>query len=339
MYLLSIIIPLYNASKVIKNTLDNLLLGGDLFTNNVELLLVDDGSKDDTEEVVKEYVKKYQNIIYFKKENEGVAKARNFGVNHASGKYLFFHDQDDVFEISNLEKILNILKNGDSNLYLFNADQIIDGNRKDFVVTNPSFEGDQKEIRESLFRSFSWSNSNKGAVNLYNQIWSVIIDRDFFIKNNCWFERFVAFEDDFICLLKVLVASPKVFISDLTIYHWIITSSSYSHSYVYDGVYLSKLPNYLSFLHETLSHSEFNEIKDSFLSVLERHKYLKFVLWFSNNRKGRKEFVKLCRQYDVGKHIADNSPVKERFRSKVINSLFRSRMYSLIYFLYRNKKE
>lgn len=88
----SVIIPVYNAEKTINRCLDSLLSrAGD----DAELILINDGSKDDSDAVCKNYCKKYNNIRYFYKENGGVSTARNMGLSEATGDYVLFVDSDD----------------------------------------------------------------------------------------------------------------------------------------------------------------------------------------------------------------------------------------------------
>ena len=89
---LSIIIPVYNAEKYIKNCLDSLLrqnVGG------IEILCIDDGSTDFTAKIIKTYVEKYPFIKYYYKDNGGQSSARNYGIDKARGCYLWFVDSDD----------------------------------------------------------------------------------------------------------------------------------------------------------------------------------------------------------------------------------------------------
>lgn len=92
--LFSIIIPSYNYGKYIHHTLDSILAqSGDDF----EIIVLDDGSTDNTLEIIQQYQKKTGNNIikYHHQQNQGVSAARNNGIKHASGKYVFFCDADD----------------------------------------------------------------------------------------------------------------------------------------------------------------------------------------------------------------------------------------------------
>lgn len=91
---LSFIIPIYNCEQYIRNNL-NILIGSPLAVDDYEILLIDDGSKDGSSVICHEYDEKWSNIHYFYQQNQGPATARNTGLNHAQGDYIWFVDADD----------------------------------------------------------------------------------------------------------------------------------------------------------------------------------------------------------------------------------------------------
>ena len=98
----SIIVPAYNTEKYIDKCLKS------IFSNtykNFEVIIVNDGSTDKTEDIINKYIKKYDNIIYIKQKNMGLSLARNNGVKKATGDYLLFIDSDDYVEKNLLENI------------------------------------------------------------------------------------------------------------------------------------------------------------------------------------------------------------------------------------------
>lgn len=90
---LSVIIPVYNTEKYIKKCLDSVV---DL--RDAEVVVINDGSTDKSEQIIGEYASKYSNIVYYKKENTGIADTRNFGIDHANGDYILFLDSDDYID-------------------------------------------------------------------------------------------------------------------------------------------------------------------------------------------------------------------------------------------------
>jgi len=105
MPVLSVIIPVYNAEKHIRKCLDSVKN-----MKNTEILIINDGSIDSSENIINEYVNQNNNFIYFKKQNTGIADTRNFGISKANGDYILFVDSDDYIEIDLLEKLENYIK-------------------------------------------------------------------------------------------------------------------------------------------------------------------------------------------------------------------------------------
>lgn len=110
-YRFSIIIAAYNAENYIKDTLESVINQSMSFKNNVEIIIVDDGSTDSTSIICAEYVNKYpDNIKYFYKSNGGVSSARNYGIKLAKGKYLNFLDSDDLLSPDALSTVYDFFE-------------------------------------------------------------------------------------------------------------------------------------------------------------------------------------------------------------------------------------
>ena len=99
----SVIVPFYNVEKYIEKCLDSLV---NQTLEEIEIILVNDGSQDNSEEKAKEFEKRYPNKIkYYKKANGGLGDARNFGIKYASGEYIAFLDSDDFIEPTMYEEM------------------------------------------------------------------------------------------------------------------------------------------------------------------------------------------------------------------------------------------
>jgi glycosyltransferase involved in cell wall biosynthesis len=106
--LVSVIIPAYNRGMYIAKTIKSLMAQT---YKNIEAVIVDDGSTDNTSEIVNQLKARYSNIKYLKQKNQGVSSARNYGISKATGKYIAFLDSDDLWHVKKLERqIAKILK-------------------------------------------------------------------------------------------------------------------------------------------------------------------------------------------------------------------------------------
>lgn len=105
--LVSIVTPIYNGERFISQTIESVIHQS---YQNWEMLIIDDGSKDNSASIVKNYAEKDPRIKLLQQSNAGSAAARNNGLRHAKGRYICFLDADDIWDITFLEKQLYFLK-------------------------------------------------------------------------------------------------------------------------------------------------------------------------------------------------------------------------------------
>ncbi|WP_252989054.1 glycosyltransferase family 2 protein [Streptococcus pneumoniae] len=106
--MISVIVPVYNVADYLRFALDSLL---EQTYKDFEVILVNDGSTDNSGEICDEYGKLYDNIHVFHKKNGGLSDARNFGLEKSRGEFITFLDSDDYFEPYALELLITIQKN------------------------------------------------------------------------------------------------------------------------------------------------------------------------------------------------------------------------------------
>lgn len=105
--LVSVIIPVYNTQKYLEACICSVLVQS---YENFEVILINDGSTDQSVEICKKFEKKSEKIRFFSQENKGVSAARNVGIHYSKGKYLFFMDSDDVIHRDTLQALYCIIK-------------------------------------------------------------------------------------------------------------------------------------------------------------------------------------------------------------------------------------
>lgn len=110
----SIIVPFYNVENYIEKCLETLV---NQTLKDIEIILVNDGSKDRSIDIVNKFLKQYpEKIVYLEKENGGLSDARNFGIPHAKGEYIAFLDSDDYVEKDMYENMYELAKKEDSDM-------------------------------------------------------------------------------------------------------------------------------------------------------------------------------------------------------------------------------
>ena len=105
---ISIIVPVYNVEKYIDKCLKSLV---HQTLQDIEIIIVNDGTQDKSEEIIEKYVRGNQNKIkYYEKSNGGLSSARNYGLEYATGEYIAFLDSDDYVESNMYEEMYNLAK-------------------------------------------------------------------------------------------------------------------------------------------------------------------------------------------------------------------------------------
>lgn len=124
----SVVIPIYNVENYLDKCLSSVI---NQSYNNLEIICVNDGSSDNSEKIILEYVKKDDRIIYVKQKNGGLSFARNTGISKATGKYICFIDSDDWVSNDFVFKMVENLENNKSDISICNIKHIyIDGSEK-----------------------------------------------------------------------------------------------------------------------------------------------------------------------------------------------------------------
>ncbi|MHC6646299.1 glycosyltransferase family 2 protein [Alteromonas sp. HB246098] len=131
----SVIVAVYNGAKTLTKTIESIL---SQTYDNFELLLIDDGSTDKSHELIKKYLDDHR-VKYFKKQNGGVASARNFGIARATGEVIGFCDQDDQWLPQKLEKQIPLFSDPDVGLVYSWVEIDKHGKRE---CSSPEFEGE-----------------------------------------------------------------------------------------------------------------------------------------------------------------------------------------------------
>ena len=110
----SVIVPVYNVEKYLERCLNSLV---NQTLENIEIIIVNDGTKDNSEEIIKKFIDKYpQKIVYLKKENGGLSDARNYGIPYAKGEYIAFLDSDDYVEKDIYKEMYELAKKENSDM-------------------------------------------------------------------------------------------------------------------------------------------------------------------------------------------------------------------------------
>lgn len=198
--LISVIIPVYNVEKYLKQCLDSLI---NQTLKNIEIICVDDGSTDKSLNILKEYAKKDKRITILMQQNLHAGIARNNGLKIANGNYIIFLDSDDFFKQDMLE---NMYKSA----IKYHSEITICGFYKYDNKTHKVIK--KVKTDEELVKrlSFNPSTLKNRALNFTNPApWNKLFSKEFFIKNNLLFDDYISC-NDLSCITLALALSKKV---------------------------------------------------------------------------------------------------------------------------------
>ena len=201
---ISIIVPIYNSEKHIKKCIDSLV---NQTYKNIEIILVNDGSTDNTENIIKEYRDK--RIKYFENKNHGIGYSRNFGIKKAIGKYIMFVDSDDYLELDACCKVINNIK--DSDMLVFNFNKITNNNKE--------------KVKINEFKASSLKDNPSLLLDINLSPWNKAYKRELIVKNNVKFEEQLKYEDATFVSYSLDKAS-KISYMDEYLYDYVIHSKS-----------------------------------------------------------------------------------------------------------------
>ena len=127
----SVILPTYNRAHIIEKAIQSVLKQT---YQDFEIIIIDDGSKDDTEKIIRGFQEKDNRIKYIRfEENKGAAAARNAGINMSKGEYITFQDSDDEWVIDKLEKQMKVIETSSENIVVYCGFWRIDGDEKTYI--------------------------------------------------------------------------------------------------------------------------------------------------------------------------------------------------------------
>ena len=181
----SIIVPVYNVEIYLRKCLDSLV---NQTLEDIEIIVVNDGTKDNSQSIIDEYAAKHPDKIKaYIKENGGLSDARNFGIKRATGDYIGFVDSDDYVETTMFEKLYN---KAISN----NLDIVMCGVKLVYEDTNVP----DREINMSVLQDITSKEDLKSsATYIYPVVWNKLVKRDLIIneENFIEFKKGIWFED------------------------------------------------------------------------------------------------------------------------------------------------
>lgn len=210
--MVSIIFPLYNSQKYIKKSLNSILKD---FSKDIEIICIDDGSRDNSLKILQQYALKDARIKILKQNNQGAAAARNLGSSYANGKYVIFLDSDDYFEPDLIEASVAQAEKFNADMVIFKAEAFDD------VTGKTSPLNDRIScLKKYQYKTFCYKDMPEDIFNsFFTAPWNKLYCKSFLDEHGFKFQNIKRSNDlSFVC--QTLVAAKKIVLLDKVLVHY-----------------------------------------------------------------------------------------------------------------------
>lgn len=284
--LITVMIPAYNAQMYIGRCIESLI---NQTYQNIEILIVNDGSKDNTKSICEEFSQKDSRVRLINQENGGEGAARNTGLREARGKYLSFVDADDYVKEDFVEKLHSNLMSNDAGLSICGFTEL-----KEETVINETAGSIKIMNREQAMEMLLREDSFKGYV------WNKIFDLDIIRQNKLSFDTSLAVWTDVLFVFQYMRHIEKIVFDPTPEYYYIYLETSVSHGGGNNVIAVEK-----SYSAIRAKEQMIDDIPDNYVNV-QRQIAVRFVqsslavirnIGYSENSKNYNEFLEKSRFY------------------------------------------
>lgn len=233
----SVIIPVYNDEKYVGRCLASI---SGKYENDIEILVIDDGSTDHTATIVKKYVHRYSNIQYFHQKNSGVSSARNLGLEKATGEYVFFLDSDDYMLQDGISRLIKYADD-QNELIVFPYALVGENgyhNDQNENATTVIVKDNNKIIKSALIGETVVPNFAKQDM---RSSCSKLIKLEIIQKNNIKFDKNIVIAEDMVFMLQIYKYIESALFVNTIIYLYFKNNNSAINSYHQN--YISNISN------------------------------------------------------------------------------------------------
>lgn len=203
---ISIVVPVYNVEKYLDKCIESILRQT---FEDFELILVDDGSPDNSGKICDEWAKKDSRIKVIHQKNGGLPNARNTGINNATGRYIAFVDSDDWVEKDFLSVLYSGITENNADIVQCNYSRVFDSGREDFIQYKNEI-WDRQHIEKVIMPQLA----NYIPVNMSNSRWNKIYRSDIARKAIEYGDEKIVMGEDFLMNIAAVALSEKVVILD-----------------------------------------------------------------------------------------------------------------------------
>ena len=338
---ISIIIPVYNVEQYIKNCLESVI---NQTYDNWEIILIDDGSTDNSKAIYENIAIKNDKIKIFKQTNKGVSAARNLGIEKAQGDYIVFLDADDWIEKKFLERMLEVIENEDAdivqcNFYYANNRSNIE---RKHIRPSYSIRNNMDELQlDTLYREYDEKKNHK-SVGAMRGVWGKIFKSNL-IKKIRFNENIDVFEDG-IFVLNALQNSKKVVLIDEYYYYYWMTENSSNSKYKpsFTNTTIKIFQSISDFIDKNQKSNEFKEYFNIMVFEMISTTIDKDIFNIHSKYSKKEKIIQLKKfieQYFCNTAIINLNTKFLNKNQKLLYRLLKIKCYTVIYYLYMIKQK
>lgn len=302
---ISVIVPVYNGAKYLCNCLNSIL---NQTYKDIEIIIVNDGSTDETQDIINEYTKKYpQKIKSFIKENGGLSEARNYGINKSTGEYISFVDADDYLYIKLFEDLSNeIEKNID--LIKFKLIKVDNMYREFERIDGPVFE---ENSGEDAFNKLVFKDVLLEPACIY------LYKKNIFEENQFEFAK-DRYHEDFGLIPLIIITSRKVSSKNVYGYYYLQSTDSITRNNDYNKTYKRAIDLIYHYDNMLKQIKEFNLKKETIQNL--KQYYTNSILNSTKelNKQDRDAFILEIKRRKMQKNIYPRN-LKQIIKKLILN--------------------
>lgn len=215
--MISIVMPVYNAENYLKKSIESIL-------NQTypawELILIDNGSEDDSYRICREYAKQDERIwVMHQYQNKGVSAARNLGMEKVTGEYVTFLDADDWIAPDYLEQLSKMAKNTQADMLVCQFQKVYDEQRQG----NSKVQKDEQKRRYRLKTYNREDYISRCLLNGYTHCWGVFYKVS--LLEGIWFQTKITIGEDVLFLIDTILQAEKIVVTDYDGYRYYINEN------------------------------------------------------------------------------------------------------------------
>lgn len=214
---ISVIIPIYNTEKYLDKCLNSCI---NQTFKDIEIILINDGSTDNSFEICKKYLKIDSRIRLFNQENRGQGFSRNFGIMKSKSDFIYFLDSDDFIEPDTIEQLYNQVIFDKSDIVIGGWEKVNE-DLNQIIKTNPAIDVDVLNSKNKVSYIFSFQFTYVAC--------GILINKKIFLDNFLFFPNY--FHEDLYLMPKIFYFARKISYVDNKFYKWIERNDSSSNSF------------------------------------------------------------------------------------------------------------